>query len=169
LEALPIIAIVGILLYKLNRRKETYMTDAAFLFGRFLALADDLHASYCAVVRKNNLPPQLLGNQHYAMASAHPYRTLDVLGQRLRIYQAWARTAIPANGEAGKSVRIAKWALGRLADCSSQLHGQVPRQFTQTERAEMLLGYLSREKKAPSMETDSGELETKTEGRHEPV
>src|ERR1019366_1769147 len=59
----PVIAasLLGITLSKIGHRKENYMQEPAFLVGRFLSLADTLHAEYSKAVR-NDMPPQLLGN-----------------------------------------------------------------------------------------------------------
>ena len=123
------------------------MSETAFLLGRLLSLSDVLHAKYCKVVRGGQLPPQLLGNQHYAMAVDRPDRALGLLGQRLRIYRAWAETANTTE-ENGIHVGIARWALKQMGSVTSGLHGKVPqRGLNDTEKAEMLLGYLAREKK----------------------
>ena len=132
------------------------MSEPAFLLGRMLALADVLHAQYCTVVRGDDLPPQLLGNQHFAMASDRPVRALAVLGGRLRLYQGWAVTAKvkPESPEpVQRGIRIAKWALARMGEVTSQLEGRVPAgSFDDTGKAEMLLGYLSREAKEAEKE-----------------
>ena len=39
-------ALLGILLYKLEIRKEKYMMDTMFMLGRLLKLADKLHKEY---------------------------------------------------------------------------------------------------------------------------
>ena len=149
--AVVAVTILGITLHKLGRYKEKYMSQPAFLVGRMLALADVLHAQYCTVVRGDNLPPQLLGNQHFVMASDRPERALAVLGERLRIYQGWAATAKvnPESPEAAqRGIRIARWALARMGEVTRQLEGRVPAgSFDDAGKAEMLLGYLSREAK----------------------
>jgi len=143
--------ILGIALYKLGHRKDTYMPETAFLLGRMLALSDLVHAKYCQVVRGGSLPPQLLGNQHYSMAAEHPSRALAVLGDRLKIYQGWAAAASvqsQSENELKAAVKAAKWAVKRLGEVTPQLHGKLPEQgFSYAERAEMLLGYLSRDRK----------------------
>ena len=123
------------------------MNDTAFSLGRMLALSDLLHAQYCRVVRGGTLPPQLLGNQHYSMASDRPVRACAVLGERLRIYKAWADTARrDAQGDPAlqKAVNTAKWAVSQMGMITPALHGQLPeRGFNEAGKAEMLLGYLS--------------------------
>ena len=69
-------AIMGLLLWKLGIGKESYMNDPPYLVGRMLKLADDLHALYCKEVRKNNLPPQLLGNALMVAPLTAPLRLL---------------------------------------------------------------------------------------------
>jgi hypothetical protein len=149
--AVMAVTILGIALHKIGRGKETYMSQPAFLVGRTLALADVLHAQYCTVVRGDNLPPQLLGNQHFALASGRPARALAVLGERVRIYQGWAATAkVKADSPEPiqRGIRIARWALARMGEVTRQLEGRVPAgSFDDAGKAEMLLGYLSRESK----------------------
>ncbi len=147
-DALRVFSILGTTLYKLNRRKETYMNEPAFLLGRMLAFADMLHVQYCQVVRGGNIPPQLLGNQHFAMMGDRPARAFALLGDRLKIYQAWATSAqirdeLPE--AAKKGIRQGKWALKQMGQICPQLHGNLPEHpFDDEGKAEMLLGYLSR-------------------------
>jgi hypothetical protein len=126
------------------------MRDPAFLLGRFLALADILHAKYCLVVRKGDVPPQLLGSQHFAMAADNPKAALSVLGGRLMVYQQWAVTTKveTATADQQRAIRTAKWALGRLSEVAPQLEGRLPASpLDDAGRAEMLLGYLGRVEK----------------------
>jgi hypothetical protein len=158
--AVVAVTILGMTLHKLERYKEEYMSEPAFLLGRMLALADVLHIQYCTVVRGDDVPPQLLGNQHFAMASDRPRRALAVLGDRLRIYQGWAATAKmkPGSSESvQRGIRVAKWALARMGEVTNQLEGRVPAgSFDDAGKAEMLLGYLSREAKdAPKEGTEN--------------
>lgn len=147
-EAVLAVTILGMTLYKLGYRMEVYMNETAFLLGRMLGLSDILHAQYCRVVRGGDLPPQLLGNQHYAMAAERPARALAVLGRRLWVYQGWAESARvdrQATPELQSAVKAAKWAVNQMGDVSPQVHGRLPEQgFDDSGKAEMLLGYLSR-------------------------
>jgi hypothetical protein len=147
--------ILAICLRKLNERKEAFMQEHAFLLGRFLSLGDVLHKQYCVVKRDNDVPPQLLGNQHLAVAALNPVEALSILCDRLRIYKAWADT--DGSGKAG----LAKWALSRMAEVSDGLKGRLPEQaLTDAEKAEMLLGYLVREAKTEGDESDGkGDVE----------
>ncbi|HEX4807717.1 MAG TPA: hypothetical protein VH325_02230 [Bryobacteraceae bacterium] len=159
-DAIRAFALLGVLLYKLDRKKETYMHETPFLLGRMLALADTLHAQYCAAVRGGSIPPQLLGNQHYAMMADRPARACRVLGDRLKIYQAWAESARSSEldgPERAKAIRLAKWALARMAEVAPELHGRLPEKpFGDIDAAEMLLGYLSRGKQELARE-ETGE------------
>jgi len=141
--------ILAICLYKLGDRKEKYMEESAFLMGRFLSLADLLHLQYCLLKRDNDVPPQLLGNQHLAVAALNPVEALALLCDRLRVYKAWADTDRRAEAA------LAKWAVGRMGEVAGGLTGRLSgRAMTDREKAEMLLGYLVREAKSQS---DAGE------------
>ena len=134
------------------------MNETAFLLGRMLGLSDLLHAQYCRVVREGNLPPQLLGNQHYSMAADRPARAFAVLGERLKIYRAWADTARVEKQntpDLQRAVRTAKWVLRQMSEVAPVVHGNWPERLDDRDRAEMLLGYLSRGDK----ETKEGEEE----------
>jgi len=143
-DAVTAVSLLGIALFKLGRKKESYMKETAFLLGRMLALSDVLHAQYCRAVRGGDLPPQLLGNQHYSMAAERPHRAFAVLGERLRVYRAWAQTARDG-GELQAAVRIARWAVKEMGAVADELHGKLPdRGLKDFEKAEMMLGYLAR-------------------------
>ena len=123
------------------------MQEPAFLLGRFLALADILHEQYCRVVRKGDVPPQLLGYQHFAMTADNAQSALSVLHSRFGVYYQWARTAKANadNPETLKCFRIAQWARSRLGETADQLTGRLPDgPLNSAQRAEMLLGYLAR-------------------------
>jgi hypothetical protein len=144
--------ILATCLYRLGERKEKYMDESAFLLGKFLSLADLLHLQYCVVKRDGDVPPQLLGNQHLAVAALNPVEALSLLGDRLRIYMAWAGS--DRRGEAA----LGKWAVGRMGEVASELTGRLPeRAMTDREKAEMLLGYLAREAKSQGDEGEKKE------------
>lgn len=160
-RAVSAFAVLCLALYRLDHRKEAYMTEAPYLLGRMLALADTLHASYCKVIRGGTLPPQLLGSQYYMAATRFPVRAFANLGDRLRIYQAWAQTTRIADNpkddpkqEIFKAKISAKWALARLGEITPQLHGRLPRTIDDYGKAELLLGYLAREEKRNDAATD---------------
>lgn len=92
-EGLRTITLLGILLYKLDRRKEVYMKQTAFKLGQLLAAADIVHAGYCADVRGGDVPPALLGNQVFTMAQSAPSKALAMLCRRWKTYDGWAKKA----------------------------------------------------------------------------
>lgn len=157
-QAILLPSIFGLLLAKLGRLKGDYMKGPPFLVGRLLSLADQLHLQYCEGVRKGQVPPQLVGNALMATALEHPTKAVAMLSQRILPYQAWARTV-----QGGDEVRLAKYFLGELGRVSVELKDiELPPTCGDTDKAEMLLGYLARsekdkdsEPKSPTTEGDS--------------
>ncbi len=130
-------SIIGLLLYKLGYQKGQYMSSPAFLIGQLMSLADVLHREYCVKVRKGSLPTQLIGNAAMNVALNNPEEGLARLSERILIYQAWAKT-VHENGYAG-------WALSEFGNISSMLGDcEIPKKATDVEKAQLLLGYLSR-------------------------
>ncbi len=131
-------SILGLSLYKLGIRKEEYMSNAPFLVGRMLKLADELHALYCKEVRDNQMPPQLIGNTLMTAALDAPTQALAQLALRLKPYYGWART------HQGNSGALAGYFIGLYGEVASQLAElALPVRFNDAERAQVLLGYLS--------------------------
>jgi len=150
-------SILGLLLYKLGFRKGAYMHTAMFLVGQMMSLADTLHKEYCRHVRasrkdatgsgdkaetqgsdSSGLPRQLIGNAAMAVALENPTAGLARLSERILIYQSWANTASGDTGYAG-------WALAEYREISKKLGPMVlPDRCTDADKAQMLLGYLSR-------------------------
>lgn len=157
-EALRTVSILGLLLHKLGRTKEVYMSDTAFKLGQLLAAADIVHAGYCADVRGGAIPPSLLGNQVFTMAQAAPARALATLCRRWKPYDGWAKKAARQPDRIGQMVASKKteeqqrgWdirralrharEMGPLADdLRSSLVGY---EINDTFRAELLLGYIA--------------------------
>lgn len=137
------ISLISILLWRLNIRKETYMLGAPFNVGQFLQLSDRLHKLYCVQVRNGGderkpLPPQLIGNDLLVIVSENPVEGLIRLRDRMKIYLAWASTVT------GEKAGLAKWILARLGEVSQNISANnLPERFTQTEQAQVLLGYLA--------------------------
>ena len=132
------ISVIAIVLYKLGIKKEDYMKNAAFNVGRMLALADKLHEQYCRNVRKNEVPPQLIGNALMHTALDNPTKGLARLSERLLIYQAWATKV------QGDDVGLAKWVLGQMGQVSAELENDdIPKQTDDAVKAQILLGYLA--------------------------
>ena len=142
-QALVLPSIFGLLLAKRGRMKGVYMKGPPFLIGRLLSLADQLHVQYCQGARKGQVPPQLIGNALMTTALEQPTKAVAMLSQRILPYQAWARTV-----QGGDEVRLAKYFLGELGRVAAELKGVVlPPTCGDTEKAEMLLGYLARSEK----------------------
>jgi hypothetical protein len=171
--ALRALGFVGVLLAKLGRGKEDYMSDVAFKLGQLLAVADAVHVGYCTDMRGGDVPPTLLGNSVLATAQSNPTKALAVLSRRWKPYAAWAkRPAVPA--EAGRLTKSRDkkeqkrgWAMviavsqARRADelCRT-LHGRLPRHANDVDdafRAELLLGYVAGLPRAVKAEDDQRE------------
>jgi hypothetical protein len=132
-------SILGLLLHKLGIRKESYMSNAPFLVGRMLKLADELHALYCKEVRDNKMPPQLIGNSLMTAALDSPIQSLAQLALRLKPYYGWAQTY--RSKETGG---LAGYFIGLYGEVSSELANLgLPIRFNDAERAQLLLGYLA--------------------------
>ncbi len=131
-------AILGLLLWKLSLRKESYMNNPPYLVGKMLKLADDLHALYCKEVRKNNLPPQLLGNALMVAALDSPLRALAQLALRIAPYLGWART------NSTESAGLSRYFLKEFAVLEIKLRDTaLPTRLDDAARAQLLLGYVS--------------------------
>ncbi len=141
--------ILGLLLWKLGISKGDFMKTPAFWVGRMLGLADQLHLQYCYQVRKGDIPPQLVGNSLMSTALSTPEHALSVLAERMRPYHASAQTV-----HTGENVGLAKYLLSQLSNVSTQLADlDIPQRTSDSDRATMLLGYLSRpEKSTPTTE-----------------
>ena len=159
---LTMVALYGILLYRLGRHKENYMQGRDYLLGQFLQCADELHLLYCEHVRDGSVPPQLIGNAALPMALENPVKALEVLSARVPVYFAWltqkasAKIRLADDGtprtfakmnETEKSALRAKSLRRRLGELSAELKGQLDAPVSLTGRAELLLGYLAREPK----------------------
>lgn len=173
LDALKVLSALGVLLLKVNRTSEVYMTDVGFRLGQVLAAADTVHAGYCADVRDGKLPSSLLGNQFIVMAQRRPASALAALCRRWKPYAGWARTPLRdrieklKNGNADEKQRA--WAIiAALRDAREV--GAIAAELTGTLndahpddafRAELLLGYLAGlpkvVKETPNVEGESNE------------
>jgi hypothetical protein len=131
-------AILGLLLWKLGIGKEIYMNNSPYLVGRMLKLADDLHALYCKEVRKNNLPPQLLGNALMVAALESPTQSLAQLALRIAPYLGWART------NSTDSAGLSRYFLKEFGIVESKLRDKaLPTRLDDAARAQLLLGYIA--------------------------
>ena len=138
--ALPL---MGILLHKLNRTKENYMGNSPYLIGRFLNLADGLHAVWCRNVKeKDPLPPQLLGSSLFASFQLNPVQGFANAGMRIKPYIDWAKTN--KTGDAA----LSRWFVGEFGRVTAAIEeAGIPSRLSDADKAEMLLGYLSSSRK----------------------
>lgn len=118
------------------------MKNAAFNIGRLLAFADGLHTQYCKLqMKKEELPPQLMGNAVMRAALDNPTQALSLLAQRVAPYYAWATKV------QGKDYALAKWFLGEMGQIASALEEtELPATTDDAMKAQILLGYLARSK-----------------------
>ena len=149
-QALTTCSTIGLLLHALNSRKEDYMQNSVFAIGKMLALSDDIHRSYCEVVRDGSIPPSLLGNSLLSTAMENPTRAVAVLGDRLKIYIGWAKTAKEPQGtdkDAVKkqiAIRTARKRVdqyGPIAKLVADLG--LPAKMDDVAKAHLMLGYLA--------------------------
>jgi hypothetical protein len=130
--------ILGILLMKIGIRKESYMNKPPYLVGRMLKVADELHAIYCKEVRKNNLPPQLLGNALMAAALDSPTQALSQLALRIVPYLGWART------NCTNSAGLSRYFLKEFGNIEAKLRDvNMPLRLDDAAKAQLLLGYIA--------------------------
>jgi len=152
-------SILGLLLFKMNITKEEYMKSPPYLVGRLLSLADQLHYYYCQEVRNNSIPPQLMGNALMSTALEEPVKALALYCNRILPYQAWAKTV------SGDAAGLARYFLSELGKVSSELGDVcsntplkiIPERCTDSDKAQMLLGYLTRPEKSDSENTKQGD------------
>ena len=118
------------------------MENAPYLIGRFLNLADSLHETWYKTVKEGYpLPPQLLGSSFFASFQQNPKQAFDSMGHRLLPYYTWARTN---HVEDAKVAKRARWLWKEMGCIAEAIHKSgVPSQLTDTDKAEMLLGYLA--------------------------
>jgi hypothetical protein len=147
-------AVLAIALFRLGIKKEAYMKEAAYELGRFLSLVDTLHQQYCLKVRKNQIPPQLLGNAMLPRTVADPKKGLAQILSRIRIYQAWAQK---------DGTGLARWALGEMGQLTPALADELPGRMDDAGKAQLLLGYLARGEKKDGKEEGAEKADGKRE------
>lgn len=131
--------ILGLLLFKLGKRKEEYMKDSAIQLGRFLRVADEIHRLYCEVVRNNDLPPELCGSSMLVSMMESPGMTLSQLALRSAPYVKWARAYHDDNKGGLVHYWMQRWS--EIAD--PLLEKGWPKRLNSEERAQVFLGYLA--------------------------
>ncbi len=139
LHMLP--TLYGLLLYKKGIRKEIYMTEDMFYLGRYFAVVDDLYIQYHMDVRARNVPLSLLGNDHIKVALQNPLEAFINLNSRLlHPYMTWAKR-VSTDERPGQ---IAKHCIRKIAELTEELSkSQLPTAIDDTDRAKLLMGYLS--------------------------
>ena len=147
--------ILGLLLFNLGLKKEEFMKESAFLLGRFLRAADEIHRLYCEIVRKKELPPQLCGSSLLVGMMESPTSTLNQLAMRSAPYVKWANAF--HNKEKGGLVHY--W-MNHWSTIADQLHElEWPKRLTPEERAQVFLGFLATFPKSENTSKETNELE----------
>ena len=124
------------------------MNNPPYLVGRMLKIADELHALYCKEVRKDKMPPQLLGNALMAAALDSPTQALAQLALRIAPYLGWART------NASDSVKLSRYFLKEFGLIEAKLRDTVlPTRLDDAAKAQFLLGYISSKAQAENTTT----------------
>ena len=129
------------------------MENAPYLIGRFLNLADGLHAVWCRNVKeKDPLPPQLLGSSLFASFQINPVQAFASASLRMKPYWDWAKT------NQTKDAALSRWFVGEFGRISAAIVKIViPSRLSDTDKAEMLLGYLATFVKSDSNEPVSSD------------
>lgn len=155
------IGILGLLLFNLENKKENFMKESAFLLGRCLRVADEIHRLYCEVVRKKEFPSQLCGSSMLVGMMESPATSLSQLAMRSAPYVKWARAC--HDKEKGKLVHYWMREWSAIADQLHQL--EWPKRLTPEARAQLFLGYLaSFPRSEKSTSADQMNADTITEG-----
>ena len=173
-ELQSVLALMGMLLYWTNHRKDDYMNEYPFLLGQMLKAADYLHEMYCVKVRGNDQYslPQLIGGSLYTSAAEYPNQTLVQLLQRMKPYLNWARSnrseCVEITKKSGEKIKgpTAGYYLAVFTQIADKLHWVLKpdTRFSDAEKAQLFLGYLaSFPRKEASRPRESTEDEVKTE------
>jgi hypothetical protein len=151
-------SLCGLLLFKKGIRKEEYMNDYVFYLGRYFAVVDDLYIQYHTDVRSGNIPMSLLGNDHMKLALQNPLEAFLTLSSRLaHPYYSWAKRVRTDE----KPGQIAKCCIRKIAELTDELSkAQLPTEINDSEKAKLLLGYLSYGAKREQPASDSNKQQT---------
>lgn len=141
-----LLSLMGLLLFRLGIKKETYMQDEPYLLGRYLSLLDGLHKCYCEVVRDGSFPSYFIGSESLQAMSLSPLRTFGNLGKRTRVYVGWAKTYT------GEKAKLAKWFLKEISDVVGELK-EIPTTFDKTQQAQFMIGFMGSNSSNSSKET----------------
>ncbi len=143
--------VLGLLLYKLGKTKESYMNESAFQLGRFLRIADEIHRLYCEVVRPDDKLPELCGSSLLSPMLESPLRAFNQLAIRVTPYLKWVKRFHGEEKSGLAHYWVHQWAT--IADALHQTNWPV-RPSTE-ERAQIFLGYLSSFPKSEKPETST--------------
>ena len=122
------------------------MECTAYLIGQLLKVSDELHALYCNVVRKGDMPAQLAGSSLFIAASEMPFSTIAQLGFRMNPYIIWAQQyRFKKNEEKNKESWRAGWYLNMYSEIADKLTKTIidTRRFSDIEKAQLFIGYLA--------------------------
>lgn len=149
------LGILGLLLYKVGKRKEIYMEEVSFKLGQFLRVADGLHKCYCDSKREGCYPPELCGSSALVAMMENPVVALSQLALRCAPYVKWAQSCQKG---------LAHYWLNLWTPLAEALHAaELPVHMNPIDRAEVFLGYLAslpkKEKKEETAEHEKGEQE----------
>lgn len=127
------------------------MNETAFLLGRFLRVADEIHRLYCGVVRPNDELPELCGSSLLGPMLESPLRTFNQLATRVLPYLKWVKKF---HGE--EKSGLAHYWMRQWTTIADALHGTSwPVRPSPEERAQIFLGYLSSFPKLEKTETSN--------------
>lgn len=169
-ELRSVLMLMGMFLFWTGHRKDDYMNEYPYLLGQMLKAADYLHELYCVQVRgdKHDQLPQLIGGSLYTAAAEFPNQTFVQLMQRMKPYLNWARSNRNASAGIGKkdgeptydpSAGYYLSVFTRIAD--KLMPALTPNvRFTETEKAQLFIGYLASFPKGKStQQTEESHLE----------
>ena len=143
------LAVMGMLLYWTDTRKENYMKGYPYLLGQLLKVSDCLHELYCQTERKGQIPSQFAGGSLYSTAAELPNQCINQLARRVLPYLVWAKShqnvRMPAKSQDGKEGPTAAYYLGIYRSIADQLSSVLTDQlrFSEKEKAQLFIGYLA--------------------------
>jgi hypothetical protein len=143
--------VLGLLLYKLGKTKESYMNESVFQLGRFLRIADEIHRLYCEVVRPDDKLPELCGSSLLSPMLESPLRAFNQLAIRVTPYLKWVKRFHGEEKSGLAHYWVHQWAT--IADALHQTNWPV--RPSPEERAQIFLGYLSSFPKSEKPETST--------------
>ncbi len=165
-EALSVVTLISVLLYKSGRTKEIYMNDFAFQLGQLCSAMDEIHIGYCVSERSGSIPNTLLGNQVYGMALLDHAKAMAFMATRVKPYESWVRRIrFKDDKMADKVIKNAVYAQKWMGKQASEFKKSLQKSGIATSdsyKAELMLGYLSgrpfeQKKDAGKSNNDKGE------------